>query len=46
MLNHAALLVGYTQKYWIIKNVWGSSWGINGYAYISRNPIEDCCIGV
>ena len=46
ILNHAALLVGYTEKYWIIKNVWGKNWGINGYAYISRNPIEDCCIGV
>lgn len=45
LLNHNVLLVGYTQKYWIIKNIWGKNWGLNGYAYISRNQLEDCCIG-
>ncbi len=36
-INHAVLLVGYTSTYWIIKNSWGSKWGIDGFAYISRN---------
>lgn len=45
LVDHFALLVGYTDTEWIIKNSWGQSWGLNGYAYISRNPSKDCCIG-
>ncbi len=44
--DFTVLLVGYTQTEWIIKNSWGTGWGINGYGYISRNPDNDCCIGV
>lgn len=45
VIDHSALLIGYTDTEWIIKNSWGKNWGIDGYAYISRNPAEDCCIG-
>ena len=36
--NHAVLLVGWNDKYWIIKNSWTVHWGINGYLYL---PIQD-----
>lgn len=26
-VNHAMLLVGYGEDYWILKNWWGSKWG-------------------
>lgn len=35
--DHAVLVVGYTQKYWIVKNTMGPKWGENGYAKISRS---------
>uniref|UniRef100_A0A671RUM1 Pro-cathepsin H-like n=1 Tax=Sinocyclocheilus anshuiensis TaxID=1608454 RepID=A0A671RUM1_9TELE len=40
MVNHAVLAVGYAEQngtpYWIVKNSWGTNWGINGYFYIER----------
>ncbi|KAM3870621.1 pro-cathepsin H [Diretmus argenteus] len=39
-VNHAVLAVGYATQndtpYWIVKNSWGSRWGINGYFLIER----------
>ncbi|KAJ8705323.1 hypothetical protein PYW07_011150 [Mythimna separata] len=35
-LNHAMLLVGYTQDYWILLNWWGKNWGEDGYIRIRR----------
>merc|ERR1719161_2968077 len=39
-LNHAVVLVGYglqgAKGYWMIRNSWGSDWGMNGYIKLSR----------
>ena len=34
--HHAALVVGYTPNYWIVKNSLGTNWGDKGYAYVSH----------
>lgn len=34
--GHAVCLVGYTTKYFIVRNSWGTSWGDKGFAYSSN----------
>jgi cathepsin H len=55
-VNHAVLAVGYgtqtntatntTQQYWIVKNSWGTEFGMDGYFWINRGNntcgLADC----
>ena len=47
-LNHAMLAVGYGtyhgKPYFLLKNSWGESWGMDGYAMVERSSRNMCGI--
>lgn len=46
-LDHGVTVVGYTPTTWIVKNSWGTTWGVKGYVEMARNvpPLGQCGIG-
>ncbi|KAL4441769.1 hypothetical protein ABPG74_008766 [Tetrahymena malaccensis] len=42
-LDHEVLAVGYTPDYFILKNSWGTDWGIDGYFHVSKNNTCGTC---
>lgn len=44
-VDHAVVLIGYSDSYYRIRNSWGDAWGENGYIRFARK-IDDVGVGV
>ncbi len=42
-LNHGVTLVGVTDQYWLIKNSWGTGWGVGGFIQLARGNTCGVC---
>ena len=42
-LNHAVLLVGITDAYWLVQNSWGTTWGESGFIRLARGNTCGVC---
>ncbi|EDQ90321.1 uncharacterized protein MONBRDRAFT_1982, partial [Monosiga brevicollis MX1] len=45
-LDHGVLVVGYTDDYWIVKNSWGTTWGVEGYINMKRGVSASGICGI
>jgi len=48
-INHAVTLIGWgydatAGNYWIVRNSWGTSWGLGGYVYIGWANYPGVCM--